>query len=87
VFSCIEIELFSTDGFPVRDQLMVLQIGARQFFLSQYANGDLNTVIFTLTEGEFTESPCGDPVTIQYGLGMPDEFWQFGNLDRSILDQ
>jgi hypothetical protein len=83
----IEIELFSTDEFPVRDQLMVLQIGAAQFLLSQYPNGDLNTVTFTLTEYEFAGVASGDPVTVQYGLGMPDEFWQFGNLDKSILDQ
>jgi len=32
----IEIKLNSADAFPVRDQIMVLQIGMRQFFLSQY---------------------------------------------------
>jgi hypothetical protein len=65
---------------------MVLQVGARQFFLSRYANGDLNTVVFTLTRDEFAELACGDPVTVQYGSDTSDEFWQFGNLAKSILD-
>src|SRR6266852_3960738 len=75
----IEIQLFSDDQFPVRDQIMVLQIGARQFFLSGYPNGDLNTVVFTLTEEEFAAVSCGDPVIVQYGLAPSDEVWQFGN--------
>ena len=82
----IDIELFSADEFPVRDEIMVLQVGARQFFLSRYANGDLNNVVFTLTQDEFAELACGDPVTVQYGSDTSNEFWQFGNLDKSILD-
>jgi hypothetical protein len=83
----VEIEVFSADEFPVRDQIMVLQVGAYQFYLSRYPNGDLNTVVFTLTEDEFAGLTCGDPVTVQYGVGPPDEVWQFGPLDKSILDQ
>jgi hypothetical protein len=82
----VEIELYSSDGFPVRDQIMVLQIGARQFFRSQYPNGDLNTVVFTLTVDEFAALFYGDPVTVQYGLDPPSEVWRFGNLDPNILD-
>jgi len=83
----IEIQLFSDDQFPVRDQIMVLQIGASQFFLSGYPNGDLNTVVFTLTEEEFAAVFCGEPVIVQYGIAPSDEVWQFGNLDKTILDQ
>jgi hypothetical protein len=83
----IEIQLFSDDEFPVRDEIMVLQIGARQFFLSGYPNGDLNTVVFTLTEEEFAAVSSGEPVIVQYGIAASDEVWQFGNLDKTILDQ
>src|SRR5262249_367173 len=82
----IEIQLYSDDEFPVRDQILVLQIGARQFFLSGYPNGDLNTVIFTLTEEEFAAVSCGEPVIVQYGIEPSDEVWWFGNLDKTILD-
>jgi hypothetical protein len=83
----IEIQLFSDDEFPVRDQIMVLQIGSLQFFRSSYPNGDLNTVVFTLTEDEFAAVSDGDPVIVQYGIAPSDEVWQFGNLDTTILDQ
>ena len=83
----IEIQLFSDDEFPVRDEIMVLQIAARQFFLSSYPNGDLNTVVFTLTEEEFAAVSDGEPVIVQYGIAPSDEVWQFGNLDKTILDQ
>jgi hypothetical protein len=83
----IEIQLFSDNEFPVRDEIMVLQIAARQFFLSTYPNGDLNTVVFTLTEEEFAAVSDGEPVIVQYGIAPSDEVWQFGNLDKTILDQ
>ena len=83
----IEIQLFSDDEFPVRGEIMVLQIGARQFFLSGYPNGDLNTVVFTLTEEEFDMVSCGEPVIVQYGIAPSHEVWQFGKLDKAILDQ
>jgi hypothetical protein len=83
----IEIQLFSDDKFPVRNEILVLQIGSHQFFLSGYPNGDLNTIIFTLTEEEFTDLACGGPVIVQYGVAPSDELWQFGNLDKSILNQ
>jgi hypothetical protein len=83
----IEIQLYNDDEFPVRDQIMVLQIGALQFFLSAYPNGDLNTVVFTLTEDEFAAVSDGDPVIVQYGIAPSDEVWRFGNLDKTILDQ
>jgi hypothetical protein len=82
----IEIQLFSDNEFPVRDEIMVLQIAARQFFLSTYPNGDLNTVVFTLTEEEFAAVSDGEPVIVQYGIAPSDEVWQFGNLDKTILD-
>jgi hypothetical protein len=82
----IEIQLYSDDEFPVRDEIMVLQIGSRQFFLSAYVNGDLHSVVFTLTEEEFAAVSCGEWVMVQYGIAPSNEFWDFGKLDKSILD-
>src|SRR5207245_1895956 len=75
----IEIQLFSDHEFPVRNEIMVLQIGARQFSLSGYPNGDLNTVVFTPTEEEFAAVSCGEAVIVQYDIAPSDEVWQFGN--------
>src|SRR5260370_38249297 len=61
--------------------------GYERFFLSGYPNGDLNTVVFTLTEEEFAAVSCGEPVIVQYGIAPSDEVWQFGNLDKTILKQ
>ncbi len=83
----VEIQLFSDTEFPVREEVMVLQIGTRQFFLSSYPNDDLNTVVFTLTEEEFAAVSDGDPVIVQYGLAPSDEVWQFGNLDKTIASE
>jgi hypothetical protein len=81
----IEIELYSDGAFPVRDQIMVLQIGQDQFSLSRYPRGDLNTVIFTLTEDEFARIGCAQPLIVQYGVEPADEIWEFGDLKKSIL--
>jgi hypothetical protein len=62
----VEIQLFSDDEFPVRDEIMALQIGARQFFLSGYPNGDLKTVVSTLTEEEFAAVSSGEPVIVPF---------------------
>jgi hypothetical protein len=64
--------------------LSLLHIGYQN---SPYPNGDLNTVVFTLTEEEFAAVCDGDPVIVQYGTAPSDEVWQFGNLDKTILDQ
>src|SRR5262249_8694255 len=81
----VEIQLFSDDYFPVRNELTVLQIGARQFFLSGYPNGDLHTLAFTLTEEEFTGLARGDPVIVQYGAALSDEVWQFGEFPKAYF--
>ena len=80
----VEIHFFSDDEFPVRNEILLLLIGARTFFLSAYL-GDLNNIVFTLTEKEFAEVAYGEPVIVQYGAGPSNELWQFGNLDKSIL--
>jgi len=81
----IEIELYSDDLFPVRDQILVLQIGRAQFLLSRYPGGDLHTVAFALTLGDYASLGCLRPMIVQYGTDPSDEIWDFGDFDRRIL--
>ncbi|MBV9387020.1 MAG: hypothetical protein JOZ78_11400 [Chroococcidiopsidaceae cyanobacterium CP_BM_ER_R8_30] len=83
----VEIEVFSQDGFPVRDAKRVLQIGKHQFFLDRYKDDDMHTLIFTLTNDEFAQVATGDPVRVQYGTEPSQEWWDLGYLDKSITNQ
>lgn len=86
--SGVEIEVSSRQEFPVRNELTVLRIGGKDFKLSQYPlNGDTGTLIFTLTSQEFAQLSNGDPVTVQYGSDASNEFWNLGQLDKSLLDK
>ncbi len=83
----VEIELYSSRAFTVRNELLVLRIGAQQFRASRYARGgDTHTVIFTLPFEAFTQAVSGDPVIVQYG-DEPANAWNFGRLDKSRLDK
>jgi len=81
----VDVELTSPRGFPVRNELIVLRIGTREFTRSRSPeDGSLNTLIFTLTAEEFAATATGDRVVVQCGL---DEVWDFGTLDKSRLDR
>lgn len=87
----VEIELTSTCAFPSRNELVVLGIGKQEFILSRYAdNGYTRTIIFTLMGDEFAKVKTGDPVKIYYGRGggeLGGQKWEFGPLDKSMLDK
>jgi hypothetical protein len=84
----VEIELISTRAFPVRNELAVLRVGDGEFTLSRYPeDGHTNTLIFTLTTKEFARLANGDPVTVQYGRGLSGGGWDFGPLDKNLLDK
>lgn len=84
----VEIELFSRQGFPVRDEIAVLRIGGREFLNSRYpAGGDTRTLIFTLTREDFASVKTGDDVSVQYGHDSAGPRWSFGTLDKSLLDR
>ena len=58
----IEITLTSTRPFTVRDEGLLLQVGANTFTLSHSpTNGSLNTIIFVLTPAQFAATKTGDP--------------------------
>lgn len=79
----VEIEVYSGQGFPVRNEIPVLRIGSQEFRLSRYpATGDTRSLIFILTLAEFARTRTGDPVTLYYGQAGAGQVWQFGRLDK-----
>ncbi len=84
----VEIELFRTQGFPVRGEIPVLRVGGREFLLSRYPqSGDTRSLIFTLGVDEFAQLKTGDEVTVQYGREGSGPRWNFGRLDKARLDR
>jgi hypothetical protein len=82
----VEIELESATEFPVRDELVVLRIGSREFTRSRYPeDGTLNRLIFVLPFDEFARLQPGETVTVEYGRKGTGPRWNFGQLTRSLL--
>ena len=86
--SNIEITVQSTQGFDVRDEVVVLQIGSYTFSVSRSPDsGDTQTLIFILTTSEFAQLSTGDPVSLGWGSDGSSNRKNFGTLDKSILDK
>src|SRR5437867_4451507 len=95
----IEIELQSSREFPVRDQVVVLRIGKKDFLRSRAPNdGSLKTLIFMLTPEDFAQLVEGDAMSVRYGLEYSDDStrqpsgadnarWDFGPLRKALLTQ
>jgi hypothetical protein len=84
----IEIELYSSGEFTVRDEVLVLRIGKTDFLLSRYSDdGDIHTLIYTLTPEEFDQLSTGDPISVRYGRDIETSYdaRDFGALDMSQL--
>lgn len=90
----IEVELRSTRPFPVRALAPVLCMGSQESWVARLpGDGDLHTLIFTLTAGEFALTQDGDPVTLEHGgcdRSLDDQrlywdLWVFGPLDKGLL--
>jgi len=83
----IDITLSSNRAFLPAGELLVLQIGSQQFDLSRMGDdGSTNTVTFTLTSDEFASLQQGDPITVQYGDGGNGNTWNFGHVDKTMLN-
>ncbi len=75
-----DITLVARHPIPVRDSLLMLRIGNRQFMLSRFgANGNTSQVIFTLTKEEYDALPEGAEVELVNG---PQRL-SFGHLRKS----
>lgn len=80
----VEIELITTDEFPVRNQPMVLQIGDQEFKRDPFRHGSL--LVFRLTAEEFARAEDGARVKVKYGSCSSGGV-RFGQLDKRALDQ
>ena len=97
----VEIEVHSTREFPVRDQVVVLRIGDKEFLRSKTPeNGSLNTLIFMLTPAQFDALSDGAAMTVKYGRDRDGEGpqveaaqaarglrWDFGKLNKALHQQ
>ena len=78
----VEIEITSSQPFPVRDSALTLSIGSRQFTYSRYLGGDQHRIMFSLTAAEFASLSAGDPVVVQYGSKAVGDVWNCGRLNK-----
>ncbi len=85
----VQIGLYSSSGFPVRNELAVLEIGGKEFLISEYpADGDTRRLTFTLAAEEFAKLRDGDRVVFKYGRGeQVDQKRDFGRLNKRLLNQ
>jgi hypothetical protein len=80
----VEVELFSEDGFPIRDEVAVLTIGSRQFRISEYPDDDQRALTFKLTEDDFAGLSAGDAASLRYGTGPTREVWDLGSFGGTL---
>jgi hypothetical protein len=78
----VEVEIISSQAFPVRDSALTLSIGSKQFTYSRYATTDLHRIVFSLTAAEFASLSAGDPVLVQYGKKAVGDVWNCGKLNK-----
>jgi hypothetical protein len=84
----IDITMSSNRAFLPAGELLVLQIGSQQFDISRLGDdGSTNKVTFTLTSDQFASVRQGDPITVQYGNGGNGNTWNFGHVDKTMLNQ
>jgi hypothetical protein len=84
--SAVEISLTSNREFLPAGEMLVLRIGNTEFSTSRYnSSGETSTVIFTLAAEEFAAVSQGDEVVVQYGSGAGAAPWNFGHIDKKML--
>ena len=97
----VEIELESSKQFDVRDDLIVLRIGNREFSRSKSpTDGSLHRLTFMLPAKAFAALRDGDAMTVSYrSQSAPEDApaaaarrvagprWDFGKLDKSLLQR
>ncbi len=84
----VEITVNSTKQFDVRDELVVLMIGDQEFTTSRSPDdGRLNELTFILTLDEWSQVATGDPVIVRFGQDNAPDHWDFGQLDKTLLNK
>ena len=80
----VEVELHSTDPFPVRNAILELHTGSVTSAQSRYGpGGDLHTVIFTLTAEQFAQVSDADAATAAFNPGAPEDEWLVGPINSN----
>ena len=78
----VEITVTSADPFPVRDALVLLQVGAELSFLSRYGDdGDLHTLIFTLGREQLAAFAPDATAYVRYHPSNGQDVWLVGPID------
>ena len=84
----IEITVKGAQEFDVRDEIVTLQIGTRNFSNSRSpADGDTHILIFTLTQSEWDSLSSGDAVNLGWGADASSNRRSLGALDKSQLNK
>jgi hypothetical protein len=84
----VEITVSSAQEFDVRDEIVTLQIGSRNFSNSRSpSDGDTRTLIFTLTQSEWDSLSTGDMIVVGWGADASSNPRNFGTLDKSRLNK
>ncbi len=81
----VEVELFSGEGFPVINDILLLRIGDKEFTSSNFLNGDTHRLVYTLSRAEFAGVVTGDRVQLCQ-QSKSNCSWDFGKLDKQVLD-
>lgn len=83
-----ELSVGTTKGFPVRDELPVLNIENKIFPISRYANnGKTNVLIFTVPTEAVRILPDWGQAQVQYGIKDPTEVWKLPDFSRGMLGE
>ena len=84
----IEITVKGAQEFDVRNEIVTLQIGSRNFSNNRSpADGDTRTLIFTLTQSEWDSLSSGDAIALGWGADASSNRRNLGTLDKSQLNK
>lgn len=84
----IEITVKGAQEFDVRNEIVTLQIGSRNFSNNRSpADGDTHTLIFTLTQSEWDSLSSGDAIALGWGADASSNRRNLGTLDKSQLNK
>jgi hypothetical protein len=84
--NAVVLDLTGSAPFDVRNELIVVKIGGREFDLVGYRDGDLRRLSAFIPEEELSRLPEGAEVSVQYGRGdNAGDRWVFPPLSKAAL--
>ena len=84
--NAVVLELTASAPFEVRNELIIVKIGGREFDLVGYRDGDLRRLSAFIPEEELSRLPEGAEVSVQYGRGdNAGDRWVFPPLSKAAL--